>query len=313
MKTAIIIGCEGQDGRIAFDLLLQKQYRILGISRGGVRCAGIDWDQAVDITREEDVLHLSKAVKADEIYYLAACHQSSQDRLRDESDLLKESHAVNVEGLLYFCEGIKKYSPKARLFYAASSLIYEGTDTTMQDEQTPFCPQSIYGMTKLNGLLLCRYYRDRYGVFASSGILYNHESHYRGDNFISTRIIKAALNIKEGNQDSLALGDLSAQVDWGYAPDYVAAMHQILNSHHTDDFIIASGTTHSVRDFVMITFDLLGLDWKKYVREDRSIVMRSRKVLKGNPKKLMEQIGWRPTVNFQGMIRVLLQAQGALV
>ena len=161
MKTAIIIGSEGQDGRIAFDLLLQKQYRILGIDQARVRSAGIDWAQPIDITRKEDVLSLSKEVRADEIYYLAACHQSSQDRLRDESDLLKESLAVNVEGLLYFCEGIKTYNPNARLFYAASSLIYEGTDTAIQDEQTPFCPQSIYGMTKLNGLLLCRYYRSQ--------------------------------------------------------------------------------------------------------------------------------------------------------
>ena len=312
MKTAIIIGCEGQDGRIAFDLLLKKEYRILGIGRGTVRCAGIDWDQAIDITKKQDVLRLSKEVKADEIYYLAACHQSSQDRVRDESDLLRTSHAVNVEGLLYFCEGIKTYNPKAKLFYAASSLIYEGTDTPVQDEQTPFSPQSIYGMTKLNGLLLCRYYRARYGIFASSGILYNHESIYRGDNFISTRIIKAALNIKKGKQDSLVLGDLSAQVDWGYAPDYVEAMQRILNTAKADDFIIASGKKHSVRDFVRIVFGYLGMDWKQYVREDPGVMTRKRKALVGNARKLRQATGWHPTVDFRGMIKLLLEAQGVI-
>ncbi len=313
MKTAVIIGCEGQDGRIAFDLLASKQYRVLGIGRRGVRSVGVDWDQAVDITNRQDVLQLSKTVQADEIYYLAACQQSSQDKLRDESDLFKESHAVHVEGLLYFCEGIKMYNPTAKLFYAASSLIYGGTDTVVQDEQTPFCPDTIYGMTKLDGLLLCRYYRARYGVFASCGILYNHESLYHGDNFVCTKIIKAALNIKEGKQEVLVLGDLSAQVDWGYAPDYVAAMHQILDSAPADDFIIASGIAHSVRDFVAAAFGLLGLDWTKYVREDQRLMTRVRKILVGDPKKLMDKTGWRPTVDFQGMVKALLQARGVPV
>ena len=309
MRTAIIVGCEGQDGRIAFDLLAQKQYRVLGIGRGGVKSAGVDWDQPVDITKKEDVMRLSRAVQADEIYYLAACHQSSQDKLGDEADLLKESQAVHVEGLLYFCEGIKTYNPAARLFYAASSLIYEGTDTEVQDERTPFAPQSIYAMTKLSGLLLCRHYRAR-GVFASCGILYNHESPYRREGFLSAEIIKAALKIKEGKQDALVLGDLNARADWGYAPDYVAAMHCILNAGQADDFIIASGRAHSVRDFVTIVFDLLGLDWKKYVREDRGLMTRTRKVLMGDPKKLMATTGWRPTVDFQGMIKALLHTGG---
>jgi GDPmannose 4,6-dehydratase len=306
MKTAIIVGSEGQDGRIAFDLLLQKQYRVLGLGRGKVRSVGINWDGIIDITNAADVLRLTKEVAADEIYYLAACHQSSQDRLRDEAQLLKESQAVHVEGLLYFCEGIRMNSPKTRLFYAASSLIFEGTSTAMQDEETPFCPQSIYGMTKLNGLLLCRYYRAKYGLFTCSGILYNHESAYRGDNFISGKIIKAALNIKAGRQKDLVLGDLNAEVDWGYAPDYVQAMQCILNSIKADDFIIASGKKHSVREFVQTAFDLLGLDYKQYVREDPRLMTRKRRTLVGNSRKLSQLTGWRPTVDLRGMIKLLL-------
>ena len=193
----------------------------------------------------------------------------------------------------------------------SSSLIYEGTSTAMQDEQTPFCPQSIYGMTKLDGLLLCRYYRHQYGVFASSGII-NHESPYRRDNFISSRIIKAALDIKKGKQDSLVLGDLSAEVDWGYAPDYVEAMHRILDIDKADEFIIASGKKHSVRDFVPIAFDLLGLNCKQYVREDPGVVNQKKKSAGRECSKIDTGNGLAGKVDFRGMIKLLLAAQGTV-
>ncbi len=299
MKNIVIIGSNGQDGRIAVDLALKEGDKVLGISRQG----------SVDITCQEEVFKLCKSEAIDEIYYLAACHQSSQTPLRESSDVLKESHLINVQGLLHWCEGIKKYRPQARLFYASSSLIYEGTDTSIQDEGTPFCPGSIYGITKLNGLLLCRYYRTQ-GVFASSGILYNHESVYRQECFLSTKIIKAVLNIKAGNQDRLNLGDLDAQVDWGYAWDYVKAMRMIMRLPQADDFIIASGQKHSVRDFVQIAFNHVGLDWRQYVHETPGILSRQRKVLVGNARKLRQATGWHPTVDFPGMIKLLLQAHG---
>lgn len=294
MKTAIIVGHEGQDGRLAVELLQQKQYKIIGIGR-----------RTLDITRRPQVEDLIKANSPDEIYYLAAFHHSSQDQLGDEVKLFEQSYAVHVQGLLHCCEAMKKFAPQARLFYACS-LIFEGTSTEIQDETTAVSPQSVYAMTKLNGLLLCRYYRERYGVFASGGILYNHESRYRAENFITSKIIKTALDIKAGVQDKLVLGDLEAQVDWGYAPDYVQAMYQILNAPKADDFIIATGIKHSVRDFVQAVFEHLDLDWTKYVHQDPSIMVRKRRALVGDTRKLRETTGWQPTVDFKQMVRLLL-------
>ncbi len=309
MKKAIIIGSEGQDGRIAYDLLVARGYGVLGFGRNTVRNSRISWDKPVDITDKEQVGDLVNFLQADEVYYLAACHQSSEDRIRENADLVRESYEVNVFGLVNFLEGIRKYSVNTKLFYACSALIFEGTKTLQQDENTPFCPRSIYGITKLDGLLLCRFYRSNYGIFACSGIFYNHESAYRRENFISKKIIKAAVNIKQGKQDSLTVGDLSAEIDWGYAPDYVEAMQRIMAVGKPEDFIIASGQMHTVRDFVEAAFDQLGLDWKKYVKEDAALMTRKRKTLVGNPGKLKTLTGWKPTVDFREMIKLLLDAQ----
>ena len=176
MKTAFVIGSQGQDGRIAVDLLANKGYKVLGFGR-----------ETIDITNQDAVLELMKTTPVDEIYYLAACHQSSQDQARDNAALFQESHAVNVEGLLYFLKGMQGYAPQARLFYASSSLIFEGASMEKQNENTPFSPESIYAMSKLDGLLLCRYYRKHYGTFASVGIMYNHESRFRRETFISRK------------------------------------------------------------------------------------------------------------------------------
>jgi len=313
MKTAVIFGSEGQDGRIAFDALLQKNYRLAGVGRNSVRSEGIDWNDPVDVTSQADVTGMIKSLKPDEIYYLAACHHSSQDQAQDDAALFQESHRVNVLGLLFCLEAMKDYSRATRLFYAGSSLLFENTETEIQDERTPFCPGSVYGITKLQALLSARYYREAHGLFASTGILYNHESPYRKENFISKKIIRAALNIKQGKQDALVLGDLSSAIDWGYAPDYVEAMRGILNADRPDEFIIATGVKHTVRDFVQTAFDHLGPDWKKYVKEDPNIMTRKRRTLVGNPEKLMNITGWRPSVDFKGMIELLLQAEGACV
>ena len=313
MKTSIIVGSDGQDGRIAFELLSARGDRVLGIDLHGVRSSGVSWDRPVDITKKDDVAALLGATKPDEVYYLAAYHHSSEDRVPDDVELFEKSDAINVSGLLFFLEGIRANALRTRLFYAASSLIFGAADSAIQDENTPFAPDTIYGISKLSGLLLCRHYRAQRNVFVATGILYNHESPYRGANFISKKIIKAAVHISQGRADPLVLGDLNAEIDWGYAPDYVEAMTRILEHERADDFIIASGIKHSVRDFVEIAFGYLGLDWKKHVREVPGVVTRTRKVLVGNPGKLMRTTGWQPMVDFRGMIKILLQAEGASV
>jgi GDPmannose 4,6-dehydratase len=311
MKKAIIVGCEGQDGRLLYDLLIGMNYSLLGIGKNVIRSDGIKWDKIVDISIKENVFDLLKTIKPREIYYLAAFHHSSEDKPIDNYELYQQSYNVNLFYLINFLEAIRLYSPETRLFYAASSLIFGKCETEIQDENTPFNPDTVYGITKLDGLLICRFYRNEYEIFASTGILYNHESHLRKVNFISKKIIKGAINVKNKKQDKIYLGDLTAEIDWGYAPDYVKGMHKILNSPTADEYIVATGTKHSVRDFVRITFEYLNLDWQHYVKENKNIITRKRNVLIGNPMKLKKVTGWQPAVDFKGMIKILLKKEGA--
>ena len=312
IKKAVVVGCEGQDGRLLTDLLLKKNYEIVSIDKDIMRSPGRLRFKAIDISNPKEVFNVVERFKPDEIYYLAAFHHSSEDKPIENIELSAQSYKVNVLSLINFLEAIKKASPGARLFYAASSHIFGNTRRDgLQDEDTPINPTSVYGITKAAGLFTCRFYRDKYSIFASTGILYNHESSLRSEKFISKKIIRGAINIKNGAQKAIVLGDLSAKIDFGYAADYVEAMHKILNISKSDDFVIASGEEHSVLDFVKITFSFLGLDWKLYVREDRKVLMKQRYHLIGDSGKLRSMTSWRPSVDFREMIRLLLSDEGA--
>ncbi|MBN2452709.1 MAG: GDP-mannose 4,6-dehydratase [Candidatus Omnitrophica bacterium] len=312
MKRAIVVGCEGQDGRLLTGLLMRKKYEVLSIDKGIARSTGRLRFKAVDISSAKDVRQAVKRFRPDEIYYLAAFHHSSEDAPIENLELSAQSYKVNVFSLINFLEAIKEASPATRLFYAASSHIFGNARSRIQDENTPINPVSIYGITKAAGLFICRFYRERYSVFVSAGILYNHESSLRGEKFISRKIIKGAMDIRKGRRKKIVLGDLSSTEDFGYAPDYVEAMHKILNIADSGDFIIATGKGHSVLDFVKVTFGFLGLDWKQHVREDRRVLARQRYHLIGNPAKLRSMTSWKPSVDFRGMIRLLLAEEGFL-
>ena len=305
-KVAIIIGAEGQDGKIAFDYLSEKGYSIIGIDRNVVKTKDINWKDEIDISNKQNVFELLKKVKPNEIYYFAAFHQSSEDKLISEAELFEISYKINVFSLINFLEGIKLHSPESRIFYTASSLIFGDCELEIQDERTLFNPNTIYGITKLDGLMACRYYRNNYGLFASVGIMYNHESAYRSEKFISMKIIQGAINIKNESQDELIVGDLNAEVDWGYAPDYIDAMHRILNIEYADDFIIATGKKHLVKDFITNSFGYLDLDWKKFVKESQQILTRKRRAMIGNFDKLKNTTGWEPKVSFEEMIKIII-------
>lgn len=312
MKRCVIVGSNGQDGRILHQFLLEKKYELIGISRDTVSyhaCIG-DMDR-IDITNTDDVYRFIDSFKPDQVYHLAAVHSSaeSKDILIDNMELYHSSHSVNVLSLVNFLEGIRKYSAESRLFYAASSHIFGDRAGDLQDESTPINPNSIYGITKAAGLFACRFYRNEYCIFASTGILYNHESSLRQQEFISKKIIRGAVDIKKGRKAKLVLGDLDAEIDWGYAPDYVEAMYRILDSPAADDFIIATGEKHTVRDFAQVAFGYLGLDWKSYVEGDQRLIAKNRVSLVGNPAKLMSVTGWRPSVDFNQMIRILVDEE----
>jgi len=302
MTGAIVVGPGGQDGTLLHQRLLREGINVTRLGRGDI--AIDDGDAVADLVRKGPC----------EIYYLAAHHYSSQEAMGScELDLVRKSTAVHVTGLACFLEAIRLHSPETRLFYAGSSLVFGEPGTDTQDEMTPFDPRCIYGITKAAGLRLCRYYREKYGVFASGGILFNHESPLRQSKFVIPKIIHAALAIARGSAEKLRLGDLSARVDWGYAPDYVEAMTRILRLREPGDFVVATGKTHSVQEVVDIVFTNLGLDWRAHVEETQEILTRRRSPLCGNASKLHAATGWLTTVSFHEMLRILLEAHAKVV
>ena len=309
MKRAIIVGSHGQDGQLLYDFLLKRGYSIVGIDKNLIRSSPGVSCKKLDILKFKEVAGLVKRFKPKEIYYLAAFHHSSEDLPDENVELMRRSYEVHVEGLLNFLESVRIYCPKTRLFYAASSHVFGEAREKIQDENTPINPSCIYGITKAAGLALCRLYRFRYGIFSAVGILYNHESALRAGSFVSSKIINGAIDIKNGKQSKLVLGDLNAVIDWGYAPDYVRAMHLILNSKTPDDFIIATGKPHKVLDFVKVAFKHLGLDWKLYVKENQRIVCKRNFYRVGNPGNLIKSTGWKPKVKFEEMIKIIIDSK----
>jgi GDPmannose 4,6-dehydratase len=313
MKRAVIVGCQGQDGRLLHEYLVKKKYQIIGIDINYIKASYNYSEQPIDITNENQIARLIRTSRPNEVYHLAAFHHSSEDDIHNKNvELFQQSFRINTFSLIYFLEAILKHSPKTRLFYASSSHVFGDNESVIDDENSNINPSSIYGITKAAGLFICRYYRKEYSLFASCGILYNHESSYRTDNFISKKIIKGAIKIKEKQQDEIVLGDIHAEIDWGYAPDYIDAMYKILHLKYPDDFIIATGKKHKVSEFAEIAFKYLGLEWHHYVEEDKNILTRKNIPRVGNPEKLMLKTGWRSTIDFKEMIKVLLTQEEAL-
>lgn len=302
IKKALILGVNGQDGQLLYTFLSKKNYKIIGIGKKELRKRRVSWSKKVDITKPIELASLIKKFQPDEIYHLAAFHHSAQDWPINSLEIIRKSYRINVFSLLNVLEAVRLYSPQTKIFYAASSLIFGNTKSKIQNESTTFQPQTIYGINKLDGLLLCRYYREQYGIFVSVGILYNHESAFRLEKFLSRKIIQGAIDIKNGIKKELIIGDLGAQTDWGYAEDYILAMVKILAATQADEFIIATGEKHSVGDFAKIAFSYFGLNWREYVRENPGIIKRKGKVLVGDATKLRKITHWRQATSFQQMI-----------
>ena len=281
------------------------------LMREGEEAVGLG-RETCDLANREEIAGLIGRLQPAEVYYLPAYHHSAEDRVReDDAELYRRSFAVHVTGAIHFLEAIKNESPQTRFFYAASSHVFGRPDSEMQDEGTPLNPENIYGITKTAGMHVCRFYRATHAVFAAAGILYNHESQYRRESFLSQKVIRAARAIRLGLQHELELGDLSARIDWGYAPDYVEAMRRILALPEPDEFVVATGETHSVQDFVECAFRQAGLDWRAHVVEKASLLTKRKMLLCGNAAKLRTGTGWRPSVNFEEMIGLLLAADGS--
>ena len=310
MKKAFITGINGQDGSYLAELLLNKNYKVYGIFRRNsfpenqttrldkiYNKLELSYGDVLDETALEKIIN---SVKPDEIYNLAA-----QSHVRISFEIPKFTAQTNAIGVLNVLEAIRKNSRKSKFYQASSSEMFgiSVDPDGYQRETTKFDPNSPYGCSKVFGYNLVRYYRRAYNIFSCNGILFNHESPRRGSNFVTNKIIKTAVRIKLNLEKKLYLGNLDTFRDWGHSKDYVDAMHKILNHTKADDFVIATGQTHSIRQFCDITFKKLGLNYKNYVIQKKEYFRPSEvKYLRGDSKKARKLLKWKPKYAFEDLI-----------
>ena len=315
-KKAFVTGINGQDGSYLAEYLLEEDYEVYGIVRRNSIAenqesridhlvgSGVEtfYGDLLDISSLEKML---RTIKPDEIYNLAA-----QSHVRISMDIPQFTVQTNALGVLNILEAYKNNCPKARFYQASSSEMFGRSvdEDGYQRETTKMSPTSPYGCAKVFGYNIVQHYRNAYNLFAVNGILFNHESPRRGSNFVTNKVVKAAVKIKNGLQDKLLLGNLDAHRDWGHSKDYVRAMHMIINHTEPDDFVCATGVTNSVRDMCDYVFSQLGLDYKDYVIQDPKF-MRPEDIqyLRGDATKLKTTFGWIPEYTFEKLMDEMIE------
>ncbi len=314
MKKALITGITGQDGSYLAELLLKKGYQVHGTVR---RVALEDPEhrlrrirhivdklylEAGSLESYASVFNIIEKVKPDECYHLAAQSFVSYS-FEDEFSTIN----TNINGTNYVLAAIKQRVPKCKFYFAASSEMFGKVQEIPQNENTPFHPRSPYGISKVAGFDLTRNYREAYGLFACSGICFNHESPRRGFEFVTRKITNEVAKIKLGLSKELRLGNLEAKRDWGYAKDFVNAMWLMLQQKNPDDYVFATGQTHSVKEFVELAFSYAGLNWKDYVIIDKELYRVAEVYeLRGDFSKAKEILGWQPKVNFEELVKIMV-------
>ena len=314
MKTALITGITGQDGSYLAELLLEKGYRVIGLKR---RTSTICTERIDHIYDHENfdlryfelndtgcMWRLLNEYKPDEIYNLAA-----QSHVRVSFEVPESTTDTIVMGTLRLLEAVRHVVPDAHFYQASSSEMFGDNPQNPQDEATALMPASPYACAKVYAHHLVRNYRESYGLHASSGILFNHESPRRGETFVTRKITMAAARIKLGLQDKLYLGNLDAKRDWGFAGDYVQAMWLMLQQEHPDDYVIATGETHTVREFLEVVFEYSGLDIEKYVEQDERL-FRPHEVplLLGDTRKANDKLDWQSKIRFKELAIMMYEA-----
>lgn len=324
MKRALISGITGQDGSYLAELLLEKGYDVYGIIRrsSSFNTARIDHIYEDphksgarlhliygDLNDASSLNRILREVTPDEIYNLGA-----QSHVRTSFDIPEYTAEVAGIGTLRLLEGIRETGLKVKFYQASSSELFGKAQQIPQTETTPFHPRSPYANAKLFAYWTTVNYRESYGLFACNGILFNHESPRRGETFVSRKITRAAARIKLGLQDKLYLGNLDAKRDWGYAKDYVEAMWLMLQQQQPDDYVIATGETHSVREFLDVAFGYLDLDWHRYVEIDPKYFRPAEvDILLGDPSKAVRTLGWSPRVKFKELVFLMVDSDLALL
>ncbi len=314
-KRALITGITGQDGSYLAEHLLNLGYEVYGI----VRRNSVTENQESRIEKLRGKINLTygdlldtssidkilKNSNPDEIYNLAA-----QSHVRVSYEIPQFTVQTNALGVVNLLEAVKMHCPNAKIYQASSSEMFGNScdDDGMQRETTPMHPVSPYGCAKLFSYSLIRNYRNAFKLFASNGILFNHESPRRATNFVTTKIIKTAVQIKRGEMSHLELGNLDSQRDWGHSKDYVKAMHLILNHEKPDDFIISTGKTHSIRDFCKLIFSKLDMNYRDYVKVNKKFIRPEElSFLCGDSSKARKILGWKPEYTFESMVDEILE------
>ena len=316
MKKALITGITGQDGSYLAELLLNKGYEVHGIVR---HVAQEDPTRRVWRIRhpvDRVVLHpgslesyasifsVVEKVKPDECYHLAA-----QSFVAVSFEDAFSTMNTNINGTLHILGALKERAPECKFYFACSSEMFGKVRETPQNEETPFHPRSPYGISKVTGFDITRNYREAYGMFACSGILFNHESARRGMEFVTRKISSAVAAIAAGKKDKLYLGNLDARRDWGYAPEYVEAMWLMLQQDTPDDYVIATGETHTVQEFVEAAFGVVGLDWRQYVAVDERFKRPAEvELLVGDSAKAKRALGWEPKIAFKDLAKIMVES-----
>lgn len=317
MPTALITGVTGQDGSYLAELLLERGYRVVGMVR---RTSTLNFHRIAhiqdkldlvpgDLSDQVSLIHILEDYKPEEVYNLAA--QSFVQTSWNQPVFTGDVTALGVTRVL---DAIRIVNPKIRMYQASSSEMFGKVVEVPQRETTPFYPRSPYGVAKVYGHWITVNYRESYNLHATSGILFNHESPRRGLEFVTRKISHQAARIKLGLTDELRLGNLDARRDWGFAGDYVHAMWLMMQRDTPDDYVVATGETHSVEQFLDVAFGHLDLDWKDFVVQDERF-MRPAEVdlLVGDPSKAGRELGWEPSVSFTGLVKMMVDADMELL
>lgn len=314
-KRAFITGIAGQDGSYLAELLLTKGYEV----HGGVKeeFSGVEDPCAsrlvsiidrltiheCDVTKEDHIERVVREVIPDEIYHLAS---DVEPRILFEEE--RRIFRVNFESSQFILRAVKRFASNARVYFAGSSLMFGNPDVSPQNEDTPLNPTTPYGIAKTAGFHLAKMYRTAHDIYACTGILYNHESPRRDEKFLPRKITRAAARISKGLEKELALGNIDAKRDWGFAGDFVRSMWLMLQQEIPEDFVIGTGEAHSVRDLLEVAFGAVNLKWQDYVKVDRKLLRKDDPVaLVANSSKAREKLRWTPSTSFEELIRVMVE------
>lgn len=328
MKRALITGITGQDGSYLAELLLGKGYEVFGLVRRSssisrpridhllYQASGVSGEESArleliygDMNDSISLARIIHDIQPDEVYNLAG-----QSHVRVSFEMPEHTASIDGLGPLRLLEAIREAKPAARFYQASTSELFGNSEISPQNEQTPFRPRSPYAVSKLFAYWMTVNYREAYGIFAVNGILFNHESPRRGENFVTRKITLGAARIKAGLQDKLVLGNLDARRDWGFARDYMEAAWLMLQQSTPDDYVVATGEAHSVSEFLDEVFSYLDLDWRQYVETDPKYLRPTEvNAVRGDAGKARSVLGWTPRTSFRELVRMMVDADLAAV